>query len=480
MKALELLSTTGAVPLSTEDVEVDGIAYRSESVTAGDLFFCVPGFAHDGHDFAAQAVAAGASAVVVQRELGVAVPQFLVEDCRRALSIAAANFHGLPSRDIEVVGITGTNGKTTTSYLLDSILRASGRKTGLLGTVESRIGDEVRPATRTTPESADLQAVLAEMRAAGVVACSMEVSSHAIDLGRIEGMHFAAVAFTNLTQDHLDFHHTIEEYFSVKRRLFTEFDCDARVVDIDDPFGNGIANEIPGVITVGRASNADVRAVDESLDASGATFMLVTPNGSAPVRLPLAGAYNVSNALLAAGCALALGIGLNDIVAGLSSAPQVPGRLQRVDCGQDFTVVVDYAHTPDSLEKAIAAVSAVTEGRLIVVFGCGGDRDPDKRPVMGMAAGRSADYSIITSDNPRSEDPVGIILSIEDGVRETEGEYEIIVDRRDAIEAAVRMARPGDAVLIAGKGHEDYQIFSDRTVHFDDREVAREALGCDS
>ena len=254
--------------------------------------------------------------------------------------------------------------------------------------------------------------------------------------------------------------------------------CDARVIDIDDPFGVGIASEHADAITVGRASAALIRAVDEVSDAGGTSFKLVTPDGSLPVRLPLAGAYNVSNALCAAGCAFAAGIQLETIKAGLEAAPQVPGRLERIDCGQPFSVIVDYAHTPDSLAKAIQAVKEVTSGRVVVVFGCGGDRDPDKRPMMGRAAGAHADYSIVTSDNPRSEDPVGIILMVEDGLLESAGEYEVVVDRRTAIQQAISLCRPGDAVLIAGKGHEDYQIFADRTVHFDDREVAREVLSC--
>jgi UDP-N-acetylmuramoyl-L-alanyl-D-glutamate--2,6-diaminopimelate ligase len=289
-------------------------------------------------------------------------------------------------------------------------------------------------------------------------------------------LHFAVAAFTNLTQDHLDFHHTIEEYYSVKKRLFTDLDVGQRVINTDDPFGVGIANEVGGCITVGRNASASVRAQDERLGESGSTFTLTTTEGAAQVHLPLAGAYNVSNALVAAGCGLALGIGLDAVVRGLESAPQVPGRLERIDCGQPFLVAVDYAHTPDSLEKAISAVREITGGRVITVFGCGGDRDPDKRPMMGRAAAKTSDHVIVTSDNPRSEDPVGIILQIEDGLRGGPADYEVEVDRRNAISRALSLAEAGDAVLIAGKGHEDYQIFADRTVHFDDREVAREVL----
>ncbi len=471
-----LAGVEGANP--APNTSITGIAYRSGRVRPGDAFFCVPGFAADGHDFAAEAVERGARALVVQRRLGglAHVPQVVVPDTRSALAHASAAFYAHPSRDVRVAGITGTNGKTTTTYLLDSIARAAGSQTGIIGTVETRIGEERLPAGRTTPESADLQNTLSRMRDAEVDVVSMEVSSHAIDLRRVDAMHFAVAAFTNLTQDHLDYHHTVEEYFAVKRSLFTELDVAARVVNIDDAHGAGMALDLPDVLTVGRADDAEIRAEDEVLYADRATFTLATPTGSIPVELPLAAEYNVSNALVAAGCAIALDIPLDRIAEGLAGAPQVPGRLERVECGQPFSVFVDYAHTPDSLEKAISAVHDVTPGRVIVVFGCGGDRDPEKRPLMGAAAGRVADMSVITSDNPRSEDPVGIILQIEDGIRALEAAYEVEVDRRAAIARAFEQAAPGDAVLIAGKGHEDYQIFADRTIHFDDREVAREEL----
>ncbi len=474
---MSLLQGTGAEPLGPADVAVAGVRYRSTDVQPGDAFVCIPGFAHDGHDFATDAVARGAAALVVERPLGALdVPQYRVACAREALAVASARLHDEPSRSIELVGITGTNGKTTTVYLTDAILRAAGHKTGVIGTVETRIGDRRLAAKRTTPESSDLQELLAQMRDEGVGAAAMEVSSHAIDLHRVEAVRFAVVAFTNLTQDHLDYHKTIEEYSSVKRRLFTDFEVGARVVNIDDPYGMRLSEEIGGVTTVGRDPSAAVRAEDEVLTASGATFTLVSPQGRARIEFPLAGAYNVSNALVAAGCALATGVPFETVVRGLTAAPQVPGRLERVEAGQPFAVIVDYAHTPDSLEKALLAVKDVTDGRVIVVFGCGGDRDPDKRPLMGAAAARYADAAVITSDNPRSEDPVGIILQIEDGARGTGLDYSVEVDRRLAIARALSMAGPGDAVLIAGKGHEDYQIFADRTIHFDDREVAREEL----
>ncbi len=481
MKPNSLSSVLGAdVPLSDVQAStfVAGIAYRSDRVRPGDVFFCIQGFVHDGHDFASDAVRRGAVAVVVQRIVdGVdSAIQIVVPDTRASLAYAAATFLDHPSSSVRIVGVTGTNGKTTTTYLVDSIMRAAGVKTGVIGTVGTRIGDTQVEASRTTPESADLQALLARMRNEGVDTCAMEVSSHAIDLRRVDGVKFAVTAFTNLTQDHLDYHHTIEEYFSVKRRLFAEHDVAARVVNIDDPLGAAMAAELGAEMTVGMAQDADVRAIDLSLSANGSVFTLVTTDGKAQVTLPLAAEYNVSNALVAAGCALSLGVSLQEVVQGLENAQQIPGRLERIDEGQEFAVLVDYAHTPDSLEKAILAVKQVTEGRVIVVFGAGGDRDPEKRPLMGRAAAMTADHLVITSDNPRSEDPVGIILHLQDGLAGTDVSHETHVDRREAIAVAFRMARPGDAVLIAGKGHEDYQIFSDRTVHFDDREVAREEL----
>lgn len=456
---------------------MSGVAYRSDTVRPGHVFFCVKGFRHDGHKFAADALARGASALVVERILpGIVAPQILVPDTRVALAMAANRFYDSPSSRLELVGITGTNGKTTTTYLCDSILRASGRRTGLIGTVETRIARERIAATRTTPESADLHALLARMVNEGIDAVSMEVSSHAIDLHRVDAARFSVAAFTNLTQDHLDYHQTIEEYAAVKRRLFTDFDVATRVINVDDALGAGMAAELDGVITVGMTTETDIRAHDVRLGVSSAEFELITPLGSAHVRLPLAALYNVSNALVAAGCALGLGIDLQTIVHGLETAPQVPGRLERIDTERGFNVFVDYAHTPDSLQKALTAVRDVTPGRVLVVFGAGGDRDPEKRSLMGQAASLVADHVIVTSDNPRSEDPVGIILQIEDGLREGSASYQVEVDRRAAIACAVAQAAAGDAVLIAGKGHEDYQIFADRTIHFDDREVAREEI----
>ncbi len=464
----------GDSPIETP---ITGVAYRSDMVHPGDAFFCIPGFDHDGHDFALDAVSRGAAVLVVERHLpDISIPQVVVGSSRGALAVVSDAFFNKPSTRLDLIGVTGTNGKTTTTYLCDAILRHTGRVTGLIGTVETRVGGTRIESKRTTPESSDLQQLLARMVESDVVAATMEVSSHAIDLHRVDAVHFAVAAFTNLTQDHLDYHHTIEEYFAVKKRLFTDLDVDARVINVDDPLGAGMAAELDHVLTVGVRERADLRATNVTLSASGSRFRLVTGSGAVDVVVPLVAGYNVANAIVAAGCAYALGIDLDQIAAGLREAPQVPGRLERVEQGQPFAVFVDYAHTPDSLEKALMAVREIVEGRVIVVFGAGGDRDPDKRSLMGAAVGVAADHAVVTSDNPRSEDPVGIILQIEDGLRDSSVSYEIEVDRRAAIACALAQADAGDAVVIAGKGHEDYQIFSDHTIHFDDREVVREEL----
>ncbi len=479
MTLQNLLAGCDVARMPAGETLVSGIAYRSDRVREGDAFFCIRGFAHDGDDFAREAVARGARAVVAERplpEVEAFAPVAVVRDTREALARASDRFFDHPSRSLQVVGVTGTNGKTTTTYIVDSIARAAGRSTGIVGTVEVRVKDERKPAGRTTQESRDLQELLAQMRDAGVETVAMEVSSHAIDLKRVVGIRFAVAAFTNLTQDHLDYHKTIEEYWSVKKRLFTDHEADARVVNVDSAAGVELAASLAGAIAVGHAADAAVRAERESHAPDGTEFDLVIGSWRRRVRLPLPGAHNVENALVAAGCALALGIGPDAIAAGLERCPQVPGRLERIDEGQPFSVLVDYAHTPDSLAKAIDAVREVTPGRVIVVFGCGGDRDREKRPLMGAAAGERADFVVLTSDNPRSEDPVGIVLQIEDGLKPTGAPYAVELDRRAAIRAALQMARAGDAVLIAGKGHEDYQIFSDRTIRFDDREVAWEEL----
>lgn len=473
---------TDSLSGSLRALEITGVQYDSRNVTAGDAFFCIRGLKADGHDFAGQAAKNGASVLVVEHAVeGIdsAVPQIIVADSRIALALSSAAFFGHPSEKISVFGITGTNGKTTTCYLLDAILRSADVKTALVGTVETRIGNVSVEAARTTPESRDLAEMCADMVSDDVEALSMEISSHAIDLSRIAGMHFTAVGFTNLTQEHLDYHHSLEEYYAVKRRLFTDFKTNARIIDIDTPCGLKLAEDVsnlPGVLTVGRSLAAALRVTEEIVAPHSTTFTLTYKDASVQVTLPLAGPYNVSNALVAAGCALSAGYSLEQIAAGLGQAPQAPGRLQRVDAGQPFEVVVDYAHTPDALENALKALRSVTPNRLIVVFGCGGDRDRTKRPIMGEIAGRVADVVYITSDNPRTENPDTIVAEVWTGVRAVTDAYHLVVNRAEAINQAIAQAQPGDCILLAGKGHETYQEINGMKHHFDDREQALSAL----
>jgi UDP-N-acetylmuramoyl-L-alanyl-D-glutamate--2,6-diaminopimelate ligase len=468
---MTLRDLLGAGP---DDVEITGLAYDNRAVRPGTLFFCVPGFTRDGHDFAPDAVARGAAALVVCRPLGLGVPEVQVEDMRAAMAHAAARFYGDPTAQLRVVGITGTSGKTTSAWLTRAMLEAAGMQTGLLGTVTSIVGGESRPVQRTTPEAIDLQRTFREMLDAGDVACAMEISSHALELRRAEGIHCTASVFTNLSQDHLDFHPDMESYFLAKRKLF-EVDPGVRIACSDDEYGRRLAREFPGTLTFGIEEGADIRALDVRSDAAGSTFTLHAPDGERPVRLALPGRFNVLNALGAWAAARALGAPPEPLLATLTSPPAVPGRFEPVDEGQPFTVVVDYAHKPGALENVLVSARAITGGRVIVVFGAGGDRDRAKRPLMGEIGARLADLAIITSDNPRSEDPEAIVREVAAGVRE--GDTELEVDRRAAIGRAVGLARPGDIVVIAGKGHEQGQEFEGgRKEPFDDVAVAREAL----
>jgi UDP-N-acetylmuramoyl-L-alanyl-D-glutamate--2,6-diaminopimelate ligase len=427
-------------------LEIRELAYDAREVPRDSLFFCVPGATADGHDFAREAVDRGAVALVVERTLDVEVPQLVVPRVRAAMPRAAVEFFGDPTARLPVAAITGTNGKTTTAYLLWSILSAAGRAPGLLTNVERRVGDEVRDVGLNTPESIDLQRLFGEMLEQGNGSCVMEATSMASAKGRLEGTRFAVLVFTNLTQDHLDFHGSMEEYFDSKRRLFAQ--AEVAVVNVGDDYGERLAAELPGAI--------GFRAED----------------GLGALNLRLPGRFNVENALAAATAARALGVGEEAIATGIAAVDQVPGRFERVDEGQAFTVLVDYAHTPGALETALASArELVRAGRLICVFGAGGDRDRAKRPLMGQAVAGLADVVLVTSDNPRSEDPAAIAAEVVGGL-----DLEVELDRRRAIERAVESARAGDVVVIAGKGHEQGQQLGGRTLPFDDREVAREAL----
>jgi UDP-N-acetylmuramoyl-L-alanyl-D-glutamate--2,6-diaminopimelate ligase len=453
------------------EVEISSLAYSSQSVTPGALFFCVPGFRADGHDFAPTAVERGAVALVCQRPLGLGVPEALVPDVRAAMGPAAARFYGDPTAELDVVGITGTNGKTTTAFLVRHLLEADGRSCGLLGTVKRVVGGVEEEVERTTPEAIDLQATFRRMIDGGDRACAMEVSSHALELGRVGGIRFACRVFTNLTQDHLDFHVTMDAYFEAKRRLFRE--SGIAVVNLDDEYGRRIAGEIE-CVTFAVDHEADYRARDVEFDLMGSRFTCQTPAGTLELESPLPGVFNVENVLAAVAVARSLDVPGARIEQALPEFGRVPGRFEPVNEGQEFGVLVDYAHTPDSLENVLRAAREVTRGRLHVVFGAGGDRDRGKRPLMGAAARRLADRVLVTSDNPRNEAPEAIIDQVMEGAG-PDAERE--VDRRRAIARAVETAERGDVVVIAGKGHEQGQEFENgRKEPFDDVAVARDAL----
>jgi UDP-N-acetylmuramoyl-L-alanyl-D-glutamate--2,6-diaminopimelate ligase len=483
----ELLATIEEKKVvGTLDIDVGGLTYDSRVVCEGDAFFCVKGLVTDGHLYAARAVEAGARVLFVERQPDAELPDGIVlvkvPDTRLALARCASMFYGQPSSAMKLVGVTGTNGKTTTGFLIESILRAAGHVPGLIGTVENHVGDVVEPVTRTTPESLDLQRLLRRMVEEGVTAAVMEVSSHALELHRVSGCEFATVVFTNLTQDHLDFHLSIEEYFGAKRRLFEGDDFGrgrAAVVNADDPFGARLLGEtrLPAY-SFGINHEADVRAVDIDISAAGNRFKITHQGGTLELTTRLQGKFNVYNCLAAAAVALKAGIDGEHIAEGLESLAGVPGRFENIDCGQPFTALVDYAHTPDGISNVLEACREVTGGRVIIVVGCGGDRDRSKRPLMGRVATEMSDLCIITSDNPRSEEPESIIEMVLEDVRGEfpESRYLTVVDRRSAICRAVAEAGEGDLVVIAGKGHESGQIFSDRVIPFDDRQVLRECL----
>ncbi len=484
MELRELLAGADVIEVAGDaGVEISGLAFDSRRVGPGYLFFCVPGHAVDGHQFAPLAVQAGASAVVVERrlELEPFVVQAVVGDVRAAMAHAAVRFYEDPTFDLRVAGVTGTNGKTTTAFLIRHILERSGVQTGLLGTVKRIVGGADEPVERTTPEAIELQATFRRMADAGDRACAMEVSSHALALNRTDGTRFAVAAFTNLTQDHLDFHTDMEDYFLAKRSLFAGGRAERAVVNIDDAYGDKLAAEFEATtFSASGDERADLRATDLVLDASAARFRCLGPDGSAEVRLPLPGRFNVENALCAIGVAGALGVDLERAAGALADADRVPGRFEPVDAGQPFAVLVDYAHTPDSLENVLVSARQITaaDARVICVFGCGGDRDRDKRPLMGEIAARLADLAVVTSDNPRSEEPVAIIDEIRAGIgQRPRAEVAVEPDRRAAIALALAAARPGDTVVIAGKGHEQGQEFEHgRKIPFDDREVAGDEL----
>jgi len=467
-------------------LSVSGIQYDSRLVKPGDLFVCLPGVKSDGHLFAPQALAQGASALLVSRflpDLPLPVPQVQVAETRLALAMLSEEWYGRPSRRLRLVGVTGTNGKTTITYLIKGLLEKAGQRVGLVGTIQNLIGQEALPSQHTTPESLELAGLLRRMADAGCQWAVMEVSSHALKQGRTAGCEFDAAVFTNLTQDHLDYHLTWDDYLASKIRLFQSLGTGEKsgakygVVNLDDPAAQAFIDQCPAeVLTYGLSPAAQYRAEEVVLSEQGTDFILCTPTARIPLHLPLMGLFNVYNVLAAAIVALREGTTPAELVEFLAAAPQVPGRFERVLAGQPFPVVVDYAHTPDGLANILKSARQLTEKRLITVFGCGGDRDRSKRPLMGRISGEISDFTILTSDNPRSEEPESILAEIQQGIAPVSTAYRVVPDRRLAIREAVALAGPGDTVVIAGKGHEDYQLVKDQVLHFDDREVAGEAL----
>jgi UDP-N-acetylmuramoyl-L-alanyl-D-glutamate--2,6-diaminopimelate ligase len=482
MRLSEIVAHLPGAVAHGPDVELTGVVHDSRAVTPGAAFVAIRGFKEDGNAYVEAALRKGALAVISEQPPRPGPSWMQVPDARLALAVAAASFYGEPARSLSLVGITGTNGKTTTAFLVDAILRAAGRTVGLVGTVENRIGVQVREAVRTTPESSDLQKLFRQMVDAGCSHAVLEVTSHSLILKRVHGVPFEVAVFTNLTRDHLDFHGDMEGYFAAKRILFDDLlrPTGRAVINADDDWGRRLAQSLPGrnVMTFGLKPPADLVAESLDLSLAGTRFLARTAGASIEVRSPLLGLFNVRNMLGAIGAALALGLGAETIRQALAGFSGVPGRLERVDAGQDFTVVVDYAHTDDALKNLLETVRGLKPKRVLTVFGCGGDRDRTKRPLMGAVAARLSDIVIVTSDNPRSEPPEAILEEIQRGMGGGRGaERHAIVDRREAIAQALELAGPGDAVVIAGKGHETYQVVRDKQLPFDDRQVARELLG---
>ena len=471
LTGLELLSATADL-----ETEIAGVSYDSRKAGPGGLFVAMKGFAADGHAFIPQAMAAGAAAVLCQTPPGDGIPYVQVADPRRALAVVGANFFGHPSRDMTMVGITGTNGKTTTTYLLKAVLEARGEKVGLIGTNQNMIGQEVLPTERTTPESFELQRLFARMRDAGCGFVVMEVSSHALALDRVYGVHYDVGVFTNLTQDHLDFHETMEAYCDAKALLFR--DCGTGVVNAADPWTPRLLEHAGcKVLSFSSAGTADLEAVDAVLAADHVAFTAVHGARRVPVRVNIPGHFMIDNALDTMGAALALGIPLEESAAVLAKVPHVKGRVEVVPTpGKDYTILIDYAHSPDSLENVLTTVKGFAKGRTVALFGCGGDRDKAKRPRMGRIAADTADFVVVTTDNPRTERPADIIADILPGLEGTGTPYEVIEDRVEAIRWAMDHAGAGDVIVLCGKGHETYQEVGHEKRHMDEREIVAEHL----
>jgi UDP-N-acetylmuramoyl-L-alanyl-D-glutamate--2,6-diaminopimelate ligase len=478
LKLADLLSE-GMQVLGDGQIEITSVAYDSRQVKPGALFFCISGFKTDGHKYAQAAVDAGAAALVVTRKLDIPVTQVLVDDDRRAMALISREFYGRPDEELRMVGITGTNGKTTTTYMIKSVLESAGKKTGLIGTIVNMIGQQTLHTDRTTPESPDLFALLRRMADEGCDTVVMEVSSHSLELRRVEGITFDVAVFTNLTQDHMDFHLTFENYLNAKRKLF--YHAKSAAVNVDDPMARRIMEGIDVEwLTYGIKEPADVYARNIEITPRGVTYDLCSRQGMLPLGLKIPGIFSVYNSLSAACACMLLGVGPEVIKTGLEAMPSVAGRFEVLDTGnRPFTIILDYAHTPDSLENTLLTVREFARARVITVFGCGGDRDRGKRPIMGEVAGRLSTFVVITSDNPRTEDPLKIIAEIEAGIKETGCEYRCIENRREAIRYAIHSARPDDIIVLAGKGHETYQEINGVHYPFDEKVVVADLLSTD-
>ena len=471
----ELAMATG-LRYTGEDTDIVSIEYDSRKVKPGSMFCCIVGLLLDGHEFAEKAVQAGASALLTERQLPFDVPQIIVGNARKSMTEMAAAFYGYPQREMCMIGVTGTNGKTTTTYMVKSIAEQAGKKVGIIGTIRNMIGNESLPTDRTTPESVDLFRLLRQMADARVDIVVMEVSSHALEQFRVHGIKYDAALFTNLTQDHLDYHKTFDNYLAAKKILFQN--AKKTVVNIDDQYAGRMMEGITvPSLSFGIRDKADISATNIDITTSGVRFDLHTPSGDCRMNLPIPGLFSVFNAMGSVGLALSVGLPLSCIKDGLESMTSVSGRIEAVTPkDHPFSVFVDYAHTPDALENVLKTIHEFAKNNIICVFGCGGNRDRAKRPIMGEIAGRLSDYVIVTSDNPRNENPMDIIASIEEGVKRSGTKYTCIENRREAISEAIAMAEPNDVILIAGKGHENYQEINGTKYHFDDKEIVEEIL----
>ena len=475
MKLTQILSGFEELVSSVPEIEIKDICYDSRKVTEGSLFVCVTGFVTDGHQYAQAAAKAGAAVLVCEHPVEAEVPQVIVKDSRKALAYLSDQYYGHPSGKMKLIGITGTNGKTTTTYLVKQILENAGYCVGLIGTNQNMIGARVLPSSRTTPESLELQALFAQMAEEGVDYVVMEISSHSLELSRVAYCEIDVGAFTNLTRDHLDFHHDMEQYFAAKAKLFDL--CKTGVVNIDDDAGIRIVEQCSCVpLSYGIDNAADIYAHDMKFDNATSSFIGNVLGKELSITLNTPGKFSVYNGLCAIGICTVCGISEEDIAKGLSRMQGVSGRAEVLPLGKPYTVMIDYAHTPDGLENIIKSVRGFAKGRVVTLFGCGGDRDRTKRPLMGKMAGELSDFCIVTSDNPRTEEPEAIIREIEEGISKTGCQYAVIVNRRDAIGYALKHALEDDVIILAGKGHETYQILKEGTIHFDEREVVAEWL----